>query len=771
MADSSTYTPETLQRRYAMAQALLADPKKPITHWAEGLNELAKGALGGYQMGNAERLEAKQREDLKSQIMGLPEFGGQPSAAASPAPQMPAPPAAGPSPAPVPQVLGTGGKPLTPDAQGVYDDPNVTMLPPAGGAGPPDFGKAIAGIESAGQKDPYAALGPPTRTGDRAFGKYQVMGANIPAWTKEHLGQEMTPEQFLANPQAQDAVFKGQFGKYVQQTGNPQDAASMWFSGKPLAQGAGLKDQLGTTGQQYVDKFNAGMGGPAGASPAVGAIASALNGGPSGAPTAAAGAPPSPAVADVAKTLTAPAGAPSAPPAAAAGVNPNAKAIAAILTNPWADPALKQAVMARTMAIPQFTQVGEDMLGNKKFGFVDSAARKVTDIGGNPIGGPGASAGAGNIPVGPDGQPLQGQELLKNLEKNDPMAAAAVKGVIAGDINAGGRNLQKVLPLAELVDPTMKQFDYQTRSKTRLDFTSGKSAQELKAINTAIGHADQLAAISPKLGGTDYAPGIINPITQSFKRNTGDTAFQDSKRDWDTKAETLATEVSKALNGGTPHVADKEHWRGILQAASSPTERASALKSIMGVLQSRIESNAQTYNQGMGTNREGFSFLNKENAAKYQRLLETGGADAKPADAAPAAAAPATPAAAAPKVPAAGEVRSGYRFKGGDPADKANWEQVSAAGGGAVMSDASSDPIRPGAQYAAMVPRGQPTRMTESDDPLGGSSPVGTKGGLVIRDRAHLNKLLNNAEGDADLRRIKRALERQGMDSSVVGLE
>jgi hypothetical protein len=118
------------------------------------------------------------------------------------------------------------------------------------------YAKAISSIESGGR---YAALGPTTASGDRAYGKYQVMGANIPAWTKAALGQELTPQQFLGDPAAQDAVFAHRFGRYVQQTGNPQDAASMWFTGRPLAQGANAKDGLGTSGQDYVDKFSAAL--------------------------------------------------------------------------------------------------------------------------------------------------------------------------------------------------------------------------------------------------------------------------------------------------------------------------------------------------------------------------------------------------------------------------------------------------------------------------------------------------------------------------------
>ena len=96
--------------------------------------------------------------------------------------------------------------------------------PPSGGTGP--AGNAISGIESAGQPNGgYGAIGPAAnKDGNRAYGKYQVMDFNIPTWTKEVIGEPMTPQQFLANPQAQDAVFNAKFGQYTQKYG-PEGAA------------------------------------------------------------------------------------------------------------------------------------------------------------------------------------------------------------------------------------------------------------------------------------------------------------------------------------------------------------------------------------------------------------------------------------------------------------------------------------------------------------------------------------------------------------------
>ena len=119
------------------------------------------------------------------------------------------------------------------------------------------YREAIAKLESSGR---YGALGPVTATGDRAYGRYGVMGANVGPWTQQTLGYAMTPSAFLADPSAQDAVFNRIFGGYLSRFGNANDAASAWFTGRPLAAGAAATDILGTTGSAYVDKFNAALG-------------------------------------------------------------------------------------------------------------------------------------------------------------------------------------------------------------------------------------------------------------------------------------------------------------------------------------------------------------------------------------------------------------------------------------------------------------------------------------------------------------------------------
>ena len=129
---------------------------------------------------------------------------------------------------------------------------------------------ALARGESGGEKDPYAALGPVTKSGDRAYGKYQVMGANIPVWAKEAGLGAMTPEQFLANKDAQEAVARHKFGEYRAKTGSDEEAAKMWFAGPSYAKHANARDALGTSIPQYAARFNRNLGNVAAPAPAPG---------------------------------------------------------------------------------------------------------------------------------------------------------------------------------------------------------------------------------------------------------------------------------------------------------------------------------------------------------------------------------------------------------------------------------------------------------------------------------------------------------------------
>ncbi|WP_156958863.1 hypothetical protein [Labrenzia sp. DG1229] len=227
----------------AIANALRK--RRTPKNFGEGLTALGEGVASGLYMQQANNAEKAGREGASDAFNSiLSALGGGGSEAAS-----------------VPSGSGVSYSGNIP-ADDLETDPVNRRISQGfsafGGEGGSNYADAIASIESAGSGD-YAAVGPQTGKG-RAYGRYQVMDFNVGPWTEKHHGQRLSPEEFLASPEAQDAVFNGEFGSYVQKYGNPQDAASMWFTGKPAEQGANRADVNGMTGSRYVDKFTKALG-------------------------------------------------------------------------------------------------------------------------------------------------------------------------------------------------------------------------------------------------------------------------------------------------------------------------------------------------------------------------------------------------------------------------------------------------------------------------------------------------------------------------------
>ncbi len=212
-----------LRRKMALELMSAGSSGEPIRSPWQGVNRIAQGITGGYDAYLSDQADKQRRADSLKLMSGL---------------------------------FGLGGEDAT----------MPTPSSPAGGsraAASGDWSSAISGIESGGR---YDELGPVTKSGDRAYGKYQVMGANVGPWTKEVLGKEMKPQDFLASPDAQEAVFKGKFGQYAQKYG-PEGAARAWFAGEGGMNDMGRKDQLGTSVADYAGKFNAATGGQPGELP------------------------------------------------------------------------------------------------------------------------------------------------------------------------------------------------------------------------------------------------------------------------------------------------------------------------------------------------------------------------------------------------------------------------------------------------------------------------------------------------------------------------
>jgi hypothetical protein len=243
--EQETDSPSAAKQKMALAQKLMGGESGPVYSGAAAAAKVAEKAAGGWLAGMIAKEEQAANEQAGSLIANaLMNWGGAGSSAATPS----AGASASAAPSTPPNDGGSGystaafgGDPYT----GGSDDASL-------------YRQAIKDIESSGGN--YGIVGPTHPKYGRALGAYQVMEANLPTWSKEVLGREVSPDEFLKDPGIQDRIFDAKFAQSVQQYGSPEDAASVWFTGRPRGGSADTaKDSLGTTGSGYVSKFAANL--------------------------------------------------------------------------------------------------------------------------------------------------------------------------------------------------------------------------------------------------------------------------------------------------------------------------------------------------------------------------------------------------------------------------------------------------------------------------------------------------------------------------------
>lgn len=639
--DSGTYSKDDIERKRKIADALLQQSftPQPIQHWTQGLAELARAGIGGYLGNQAEKQDDTRKKGILAALLGTDSTG-----------------------APPPLAPDMGGGTSQPSAPPAPATPSQAPVKASSGAAPEDQmaspyllgdartnAAAIGQIESGGSGG-YNAIGPTTAKGDRAYGKYQVMGSNIGPWTKEVLGQELTPEQFLNSKEAQDQVFAKKF-----QGASPQDAASRWFTGKPLAQGANAQDILGTTGSQYVNKFNQALFQQGGYSPntqtasngnSISNITSLLNSGGQPQNTQVASLDPSiglsapPTVTNTVPTdaqtaQQTPAPSPVNPvqqpmDISAAGVNSAPSQIAQALQAPTSTlapqgnggllgnmPPAQRAVVEKLLKAnpdlidklvpelisqqvskPTFTKIGMDENGQEIYGWANAANQTVTDTSGHLVSGGGSGTGqpfSSSNNSGVD-RSKSGDEFMADLEKKDPVRAAKVRALDSGEMPfPTGMSQWRPVNQALLNDLYRYNPNASAQSAgTVKAFNTGEPGKISRFQNAASAHLDLFGQLAKGLANGDNQ--TLNSIRNKWQAEFG----APMPNNIDLAKQFVGDEVIKAVTSSGGAESDRINMQKTFDAAKSPQQLAEAVETAKGFMRGQSQALQKQYEAGSG---------------------------------------------------------------------------------------------------------------------------------------------------------------------------
>lgn len=208
------------------------------------------------------------------------------------------------------------------------------------------------------------------------------------------------------------------------------------------------------------------------------------------------------------------------------------------------------------------------------------------------------STGGGDPTAGGGDSGLTGDAYLATLS---PTIQAKVKAVAEGRTappRPGTRYGETTLDMVTRYDPTFDAANAMSRVKTRVDFTSGKSAVAVNALNTAMGHLIHLDDQAHDLGNFSVAPGVLNPIYNSIRKNVGGntsiTAFDQTKQ-------AAASEMRKVFTGASGgSLAELEGWEKTLNSSQSYPQLHEVIKNGVELMGSRLSALQDQYATGMG---------------------------------------------------------------------------------------------------------------------------------------------------------------------------
>ena len=472
----------------------------------------------------------------------------------------------------------------------------------------------------------------------------------------------MTPQQFLANPQAQDAVFKAKFGQYVNKYG-PEGAARAWFAGEGGMNNPNAKDVNGTTVAQYGNRFMAALGGnqqntqtagigatdnaqlPDPATPAQYAPQNGQQGsqGPLGKLLGGLGINISPE----AKMAMMSAGfgmmgthSPFLGTAIGEGAQQGLQTYTATkaaeqksgienrkvdleaqkLSQSADESAKKLALETRKQSVTEMqpVKVGTDAMGHDIYAMRDPKTgqyRPNDPQTGMPVA-PGAEPQA-------SGETLHGEEYLKTLP---PQIQNTVRQIANGDSDLGKvgfKDRTNMMNHVTQYDPSFNTYTAPLRAATAKNFTgTGVEARNFQSNDMAIKH---IGTGLENIEAMKNSPiPLYNAIANPLARNMGDTKFQQANTALGTDIDAIGSELMRAFRGsGSASEKEATEWREKFPINGSPVEMRTAMKEAAKLLASRVSASGERYNDAMGPlhARDPHSWLSPEGREVFQTAL------------------------------------------------------------------------------------------------------------------------------------------------------
>jgi hypothetical protein len=166
---------------------------------------------------------------------------------------------------------------------------------------------------------------------------------------------------------------------------------------------------------------------------------------------------------------------------------------------------------------------------------------------------------------------------------------------------------QGMLAAVSQYDPQFDAINYNARAKTRSDFTSGKAAQSINALNTVAGHLKELQDAGDALKNSRFP--TFNSVANYAENAMGDPRV----KTFNATKKAVVDELTRVWRGAGGSEADIRTWSSVIDSAASPDQLHGVVTKISSLIESKIQALTEQYKQGMGIAADARSFVTPQN--------------------------------------------------------------------------------------------------------------------------------------------------------------
>jgi len=179
--------------------------------------------------------------------------------------------------------------------------------------------------------------------------------------------------------------------------------------------------------------------------------------------------------------------------------------------------------------------------------------------------------------------------------------------------------VQELVAAATQYDPTLDAANAATRVATRKDFTSGKAAQNITAMNTALGHLGSLSNAAAKLENRSFP--LWNTVANMAEQATGDPRV----KNFTLARNAVSNELMKVFRGTGGSVSEIEEWQNNIDSSDSPEQLHATITQATDLLRSRLEAMNDQYGRGMGKSGDPIQLLSPHAQQIYNKITTSPG--------------------------------------------------------------------------------------------------------------------------------------------------